>query len=69
MKKLLLFIMVVSVGLFTAFAQSPEVGPASDAPSDQQEALFDVLFTRCPLKQLPSYLKRTLQIYFHRDNL
>ena len=44
MKKLLLFIMVVSVGLFTANAQSPEVGPASDAPNGQQDALFDVLF-------------------------
>jgi len=44
MKKLLLFIMVVSVGLFTANAQSPEVGPSSDAPINQQEALFDLLF-------------------------
>lgn len=43
MKKLLLFIMVVSVGLFTANAQSTEVGPESDAPIDQQEALFDLI--------------------------
>lgn len=44
MKKLQLFAAACALSVFTMNAQTPEVGPASDAPVNQNRALFDLLY-------------------------